>query len=131
MGDRRGPETCHTAHQRGNQHLRLSKVRAECLAFNCQDEPRVKSTEGAPEVTYKSNNAPLIVHSCERNDHRLIITSILYCALSDEPATEGVHPIWRPRGGRAMPERSGGSPFPPRVCLRGKRRSSQMKYVDK
>lgn len=106
VGDRRGPETCHTAHQRGNQHL--SKT-----------------------LFPKSKNAPPIFCSCERNDHRLIITSILYHVLIDEPATEGVHPIWRQRGGRAVPERSGGSPFPPRVCLRGKRGSSQMKYVDK
>lgn len=45
---------------------------------------------------------------------------LLFSVLSDEPAAERVHPVWRLQGGWEMPEGSGGSPFPPRVCLWGK-----------
>lgn len=44
----------------------------------------------------------------------------LFSVLSDEPAAEGVHPIWRHQGGWEVPERPGSSPLPPWVCLWGK-----------
>lgn len=43
----------------------------------------------------------------------------LVCLCLDEPATKGVHPVWRLRRSPALPARPGGPTLPSWVCLRG------------